>query len=246
MLLAAALGLAAIATDTPPQPAFRKAELEAMSTKELAKAMLLPDMAEVVTSHQFATGLFPESNYSGVGFLTPPRSVAYNFCARTRYYVSLHPVERTSEQTLRTDAPAMATSFRSSEQIALSTDCADVRTFAHINSGDIPMAMELLGFLAELRKQASSPTGLSVKVSCATDLEDDYCQPGALAHLASLKIEDAFIIERPSRLEGSRWKWRISIPEIPGVVGPYAEINLDGPPPCVTEVEIRRKVPAPF
>lgn len=259
MLLTAALGLAAIASETEAGHSFRKAELEAMSTKELARAVLPPNPAEVVISHRLVPGLFPGANYGAIEFLTPAgpiapnfeyippgRPVASNFCRRSRYYVTLQPAAGLSHDTLTSDAPARVTDILSSQQIAYATDCVDVPAFAHINSGDVPMAMDLLSFLAGLREKARRSTELAVKVDCATDLEDDSCQAGAVARLANLPIEQAFIIHRPSRLEGSRWKWRISIPEIPGAAGPYAEVNLDDDPSCATEIEIRRKIPAPF
>lgn len=246
MLLTVALGLAAVAPDTVDPPAFRKTQLEAMSTQQMAKLMLPPDMAEVVVSHQLGSGIFPDSNYSGVTFLTPPRKIADKFCARTSYLVTLHPVGKTTEETIRTDTPARVANLHTRDQIALAGDCANVPAFAHLNSGDITMAMELLSYLADLRDKSHNAADLQVKVDCATDLEDDSCEAGPLSRLAGLKIEQAFIIARVHRLEGSKWKWRVSIPEIPGAVGPYAEVNLNDAPSCATEIEIRRKIPAPF
>jgi hypothetical protein len=246
MFLATALGLAAMATEARAPVAFQRAELEAMSTKELAGALLLPDSAEVVVSHRLVNGILAEGNYQAVEFLTGPRAIADNFCARSRYYVVLRPAAGISEATLRTDAPAIATSVHLSHQIALAADCTAVPGYAELSSGDIVLGMELLSYLAELRDQARSSVKLPVTVSCTSELEDDSCRAGARARLASLKIEQAVIITRPSRLEGSRWRWRISIPEVPGAASLYAEVNLDSDPGCATEIEIRRRIPAPF
>lgn len=244
MLPSAAWGLALFGL--AGAPTYQKADLERLSTAQLAAALLPPDRAEGVRSHKLVSGLFPGGNYTAVEFISVPWKIAANFCATSRYFVSLRPASGTSESSLTTDSPAISANVLMSNQIALASDCATARNYAHLNSGDLTTGMELLNYLAELREKARKSAEISVKVDCATDLADDYCKEGAIARLANLPIEQVSIIDRPSRLEGRGWKWRVSIPEVVSSVGPSAEVNLDAGPECASRVEIRRKIPAPF
>lgn len=248
MLLSAAwgFGFAALAQEPAGGTTFRKADLDRMTTTELAVALLPPDRAQVVQSHKLVSGIVHGGNYSAVEFLSAPRRLTKNFCARSRYYVSLRPAAGLNEAPQRADAPARMVDMRVSEQIALASDCAAAPNYAHVNSGDLISAMELLEYLTKLRAAARNTSALPIKVDCATDLEDDSCRAGATARLANLPLEQAFIIDRPGRLEGRKWKWRVSIPEVVGSFGPYAEVNLDEGPACASRIEIRRKIPAPF
>jgi hypothetical protein len=205
-----------------------------LTTAELARRLLPPDLANRMVSHELGEPTFPGGPIRNVNFYTPPVPLGQDLCRRESYYVKVEPVGGATRENSTRDVPVEAKEISSPHvQLAAAPHCrlkdgffAWVWPQRHLSG-----ATAALRRLAWLRKEAGRSGSLPVLVTCATETPEDACRQGARAVLASLPLHKVFLIE----LIGLQ-AWRLSVmPSGPGEtfwevklhVGEGAEQRLD-------------------
>lgn len=235
----------ALADPQPEESArtYSKAQLESLTSAELAREFLGPDIAVTINEHRLLEDHFSMGNYHGIRFWSPPRKLGADLCVRDIDYVSLRAIPGSDSPALvRVGQVGSATKVKASA-IAIAADCSKVTNFAHVNFIEPELAANLLRFVIKLRDAAQAGKNLPVELSCRTAVEATACDGDVRKVVARLPIGQPRIISRESSLKGGGWS--ISYSERP-LPGPYWEVNLDDVPEKARRVRLSREYPAPF
>jgi hypothetical protein len=179
------------------------------STKDLAKAVLPPEIAAKVIGHQLNPPYLHWLEGYPARFWTEAIMVEPGFCRRETYYV---PMTQRTKGTLTPSAPS------ADAQIAMTTDCSDPSAaFFALNRSPPEKVIGLLRWLQGVHRTAASRGELNVDIDCRSELDPNPCTKGARRVLAELSIQNVSIVQGGSRAsDGEDWRVSIKSDNAPG------------------------------
>lgn len=173
------------------------------STRELAKAVLPPQVAVRVTSHKLVPPHLHESEGYIAQFWERTTGFGEGFCQRYGWVV---PMPQRTKGRLEPANPSP------NAQLKIAEDCSTAaEPFIHLNGTPNLLAVEYLNWLKKLHTAAGAPGELKVDIECRSALTPNPCTKGARQILADLPLQRISIVERGGGRRTHEEDWRVSI-----------------------------------
>lgn len=203
----------------------------AASTAELASQLLPPDIAADAVSHVVTRGITQGGPPASVRFNGRPRETGDGFCVRKQYGVTIYAKRGSGEVEIgpHYDRPVIRLG-----------ECEGI--FAYLNPGaSAAEGKRVLRWMQWAQATARMSESLPFSLICTDETGQGKCAAGAAAVLASLPLENAFLVTQQSR---SPHEWEVAVTETqPGQL--LWDIRLDASPEHPS-IGLTWKIPAPF
>jgi hypothetical protein len=197
-----------------PTVLLTRAEVANLSTDELARRLLPPEVAATIVGHYVLPPYSPGEALRWIRFDPAPSLLGADICKRVSHSVAFSPSREGDPMARRPDAPSFVAWTVDVPMIALASDCETLegRHFASVYSNlPIETAVGALRSAEAARAAAAGPGPLPFRLVCWGG-HDEKCGSDPRATLASLPLDQAFAVDRSRGLEKSM-SVRIGDPE---------------------------------
>ena len=172
------------------------------STRELAQAVLPPQVAVRVAGHKLHPPVLHNVEGYTARFWEHTTAFGPGFCQR---YLWVVPMGQSTRGRLQPGNPSPGAELKMAEDCSTATE-----PFIHLNRTHNLLAVEYLKWFKKLHEDAASSGDLDVEIECRSDVQPDPCASGARQVLARLPLERASILEQGGGRRRREADWHLS------------------------------------